>query len=890
MKRRRHDASRSPRGRGGARRLAAPERLEGRNAPGGLTPFSPGEPHALPDEFVLRRDEQSIASSLDETAGRGELDRDWRVWQSLAHEPQTPRSPVRGRERLADFRMEQLGEAPSENTPQAPSRALTGGALGSFRWVDGLGSVWNYDAARHDAAAAAAYRLAQPYATTSGGGASGTASPTPTGGGGGGRTATGVPQFGGDGGMAPASAALAPAALAETSPPPEDSGHLAVAMNPPATMPPGLVLSLALSPTSDSVPATTTPPDPGPVPPGGGVSIVGDPGEITAAEVNLLLSRAARATSRNDAIIAIVDRNGRILGVHVEGGVTAANQAALVFAIDGAVAKARTAAFFSSDAAPLPSRTVRFISQTTITEREVEANPNSADPLVKGPGFVAPIGVGGHFPPDVTNTPPVDLFAIEHTNRDSLVHPGPDRIRQAATLNPDGTIIAPGGDDIDLNERFGATYIAGQEISAPESYGFVSNTFTQAQSRGIATLPGGVPLYNANGLVGGIGVFFPGPDGYATFEQGFVPGVGQTTTQRTNAPLVIEAEYTAALVAKNSTVIGGIPPVPGFSLPPEESLRIDLVGITLENFGPHPGSLSDLLARPFSEGPETGSRQPVTPTGDLAIGGLEVPEGWIVAPTASTFAGGLTALEVEQIILRGVDEANLVRAAIRKPLGSRTRMVLSVTDLDGTVLGLFRMPDATVFSLDVAVAKARNVTYYVSPGVNPVDLADAAHDGTPDLPWGIAFTNRTFRFLAEPRFPSGIDGTPGSFSTLFVPGVDMQTAENIGGVPPSAAAFGTTVLGFDAFNPGSNFHEPVSADGFQNGVVFFPGSTPLFRGTSLVGGLGVSGDGVDQDDVVTFVAAGEFLPRIASPVTRADEVFLAGVRLPYQKFLRNPHG
>jgi hypothetical protein len=57
-----------------------------------------------------------------------------------------------------------------------------------------------------------------------------------------------------------------------------------------------------------------------------------------------------------------------------------------------------------------------------------------------------------------------------------------------------------------------------------------------------------------------------------------------------------------------------------------------------------------------------------------------------------------------------------------------------------------------------------------------------------------------------------------------------------------------------------------------------------------VGGLGVSGDGVDQDDVVTFVAAGEFLPRVASPVTRADEVFLAGVRLPYQKFLRNPHG
>ena len=59
-----------------------------------------------------------------------------------------------------------------------------------------------------------------------------------------------------------------------------------------------------------------------------------------------------------------------------------------------------------------------------------------------------------------------------------------------------------------------------------------------------------------------------------------------------------------------------------------------------------------------------------------------------------------------------------------------------------------------------------------------------------------------------------------------------------------------------------------------------------------MGGLGISGDGVDQDDVVTFSAAGEFLPRLNAndSVTRADEVFVRGVRLPYQKFLRNPRG
>ena len=95
------------------------------------------------------------------------------------------------------------------------------------------------------------------------------------------------------------------------------------------------------------------------------------------------------------------------------------------------------------------------------------------------------------------------------------------------------------------------------------------------------------------------------------------------------------------------------------------------------------------------------------------------------------------------------------------------------------------------------------------------------------------------------------------------------------------------MLGYDSFFPGNNFLANTSSAN-QNGVVFFPGSTPVYRGGSLIGGLGVSGDGVDQDDVVTFAGAQGFLPPDA--VTRADEVFVNQVRLPYQKFLRNPHG
>src|SRR5436309_494828 len=95
---------------------------------------------------------------------------------------------------------------------------------------------------------------------------------------------------------------------------------------------------------------------------------------LTTGQVSTLLKRAAAATGSDDAIIAVVDRNGTILGVRVEGSVSGAvtgNPLVLDYAIDGAVSVARTGAFFSSNADPLTSRTIQFISQSTITQREV---------------------------------------------------------------------------------------------------------------------------------------------------------------------------------------------------------------------------------------------------------------------------------------------------------------------------------------------------------------------------------------------------------------------------------------------------------------------------------------------------------------------------------------
>jgi uncharacterized protein GlcG (DUF336 family) len=164
-----------------------------------------------------------------------------------------------------------------------------------------------------------------------------------------------------------------------------------------------------------------------------------------------------------------------------------------------------------------------------------------------------------------------------------------------------------------------------------------------------------------------------------------------------------------------------------------------------------------------------------------------------------------------------------------------------------TLLGLHRMPDATVFSIDVAVAKARNVIYLSTPA-GAVDL--------PGVPSGTAVTHRTIGFGAQPLFPPGINNSsPGPFFNLFLA---------------------------DLAHPCTQGAQPANPN--QNGVVFFPGSLPLYKNGVLVGGLGVSGDGVDQDDYVTNAGGQNFAPT----TIRADQVTIDSVRLPYLKFPRNP--
>ena len=50
----------------------------------------------------------------------------------------------------------------------------------------------------------------------------------------------------------------------------------------------------------------------------------------------------------------------------------------------------------------------------------------------------------------------------------------------------------------------------------------------------------------------------------------------------------------------------------------------------------------------------------------------------------------------------------------------------------------------------------------------------------------------------------------------------------------------------------------------DNGIQIFPGSVPVYRGNQLVGGLGVAGDGIDQDDMISFLGLNNAGLRVGS--------------------------
>ncbi|PYM28422.1 MAG: hypothetical protein DMD80_12365 [Candidatus Rokuibacteriota bacterium] len=394
---------------------------------------------------------------------------------------------------------------------------------------------------------------------------------------------------------------------------------------------------------------------------------------------------------------------------------------------------------------------------------------------------------GIHFPPGISGKANAALYGIENTNRGCpLTSP------EVPAFNPGQSVPQSrslNGLPCDSLNQTGC----GLGITTGKADVFDSDPG--------AVNGGGVPIFKNGQVVGGIGVTG-------------VPG-----------PL---AEFAAFAGSAPSGAFGPRPADPGV---------IFLDGIALPFVAQAtrpPGTSTGVFAGAFVVGPLASPR--------AAAG---VADGWLIGPFAST---ELTQAEVTDIVSQAVAQALKTRAAIRLPMGISTRMVIAVSDLQGTTRGLFRMPDSTIFSIDVAVAKARNVVYFSSPTRVPSDLAG--------VPLRTAVTNRTISFGAQPLYPPGIDPPPGPFFPLYVG--DVATPCQQGSQPP---------------------------DQHQSGIVFFPGSVPLYRGGQLIGGLGISGDGVEQDDLVAAAGGTGFAPPLE---IRADQIVIGGARLPFLKFPRNP--
>ena len=180
-----------------------------------------------------------------------------------------------------------------------------------------------------------------------------------------------------------------------------------------------------------------------------------------------------------------------------------------------------------------------------------------------------------------------------------------------------------------------------------------------------------------------------------------------------------------------------------------------------------------------------------------------------LAQEGTPAAGGetLSEDELQGIIDAAVAAAEQTSSLLRvDPQGTplTTRMHIAIVDRNGQLLAMHSMEDAWPVSIDIALAKA-----YTAAAVSSNDNA---------------VSSRSIGLLTQP--------------------------------------------GGGLWNVG-NSNDPGTGDDSveERGLIEFPGGLALYKNGVLVGGIGVSGDGVDQDEAVAEAGAAGYEP---SPVIRID--------------------
>lgn len=415
-----------------------------------------------------------------------------------------------------------------------------------------------------------------------------------------------------------------------------------------------------------------------------------------------------------------------------------------------------------------------------------------------------------HFPPGVRNTPPGPLVGVGLSN---LFSSDINKFRapgSVVTFSPQpGLTIKP---------------VFGSSLDGS---------------------PGGVPLYRNGLLIGGVGVTgdgVPGP---------LITDPSSPTTLRNENPFTFIPGYDkdedVALAGQR-----GLEPPRGITAD-----HVYINGIALPYVAGGTNFAGTLLVGNAAADYPIINTPPPFPYPPATFGGYpgQIRQPIMDDPLPGTINGQarLSAAEVTQIINYAADRARTTRAGIRLPIGVPMAVFITVVNnpndaaVKPTVLGAFRTGEATLFSWDVAVQKARTAL-----GFSSNNLAEST---------------RTVGFLAQTKYPPGLDvQDPGPYYGLqeFFTGFKRETLPNFvlrTGVPDDPR--------------------------FPNGITIFPGGFPLYRNGQLIGAIGISGDGVDQDDIVGVSGTHDFLAPIS---IRADQFGYLGARLPYVKFPRDPNG
>jgi hypothetical protein len=187
-----------------------------------------------------------------------------------------------------------------------------------------------------------------------------------------------------------------------------------------------------------------------------------------------------------------------------------------------------------------------------------------------------------------------------------------------------------------------------------------------------------------------------------------------------------------------------------------------------------------------------------------------------------------------------------------------------------------------VFGTDVSLQKARSAALFSNPKAagdltannspiasNQADIAGFVQKLRDFLPDAKAFTGdyayaeRPIGLLSRPYFPDGQVGTPnGPLSRPIASFSPFSTGLQSALIFANVATHVNYVLSGGASPDTPDHCTPLptftGTDGrvtnrLANGEQIFPGGVPIYRGNTLVGAVGVSGDGIDQDDMVSFL-------------------------------------